>query len=505
MRQGSPDATAAPTPVAEPRSMHEYGTYGRFRRRPVTTTEVPELQPVSEAAARRRRALPPVTALLVLDGAVAATVTLALQGDDPRLATIAAGVTLVLVGVLGGYGLDHSMTADAMSELRRLGLAAILATWIVTLVDDTLGGSASALGSIAMVCVLASCLVAVRASLRLSRSAQRERVVVVGSGRTARRIMDLASRHPERRFQVVGVLDDEPGTRVDGDPPVVGRVARLPALLSRGEVDRVVVALGTADDAAVLGILRKCDPFGVPVDVLPRFFELIGHRAGRYRIGATPMLTIKGHAECALQRHVKRCLDVVAATTILALIAFPCLIIAALIKRNDHGRVLFRQRRIGKDGKPFDVLKFRTMVAGADRIGDERIAGVDGVNMTVADAVAALKPHDDPRVTRVGRVLRASSLDELPQLVNVLKGDMSLVGPRPLRDFEVDSLAGWERDRLTVRPGMTGLWQVSGRSAVDWEERVGMDYLYVRHWSLSGDMRILCDTVPALLGRRGAH
>ena len=118
--------------------------------------------------------------------------------------------------------------------------------------------------------------------------------------------------------------------------------------------------------------------------------------------------------------------------------------------------MLFRQRRIGKDGQPFDVLKFRTMVAGADRIGDERIAGVDGVNMSVADAVTALKPHDDPRVTRFGRVLRASSLDELPQLVNVLKGDMSLVGPRPLRDFEVDSLAGWERDRLTVRPGMTG-------------------------------------------------
>ena len=217
------------------------------------------------------------------------------------------------------------------------------------------------------------------------------------------------------------------------------------------------------------------------------------------------MLTIKGHAECVLQRHVKRWFDVAAAATILVVTALPCLVIAVLIKRHDHGPVLFRQRRIGKDGKPFDVLKFRTMVAGADAVGDERIAGIDGVNMTVADAVTALKPHDDPRVTRVGRILRASSLDELPQLVNVLKGDMSLIGPRPLRDFEVDSLAGWERDRLTVRPGMTGLWQVSGRSAVEWEERVGMDYLYVRHWSLAGDMRILCDTIPALLGRRGAQ
>ena len=460
MRQGPSDATAPRT--AAPGSMQDYGTYNRFRRSPISTAAAPALELVSEATGRRR-GVPPVTPLLVLDAALAATVTLGLQAGDAIVAAIAAGVTLLLVAVLGGYRLGHSMTADRMSELRRLGLAAILATWIVTLVNDALGESPSALGSIAMVCVLATCLVAVRASLRLRHPAHRERVVVIGSGRTARRIMDLASRHPERRFQVVGVLDDRPGKTFASDPPVVGRLSRLPALLSRGEVDRVVVALGTADDAAVLRILRRCDPFGVPVDVLPRFFELIGHQARRYRIGTTPMLTINGHAECALQRHVKRWFDVAAAATILVLTAVPCLIIAALIKRSDHGRVLFRQRRIGKDGQPFDVLKFRTMVAGADSIGDERIAGVHGVNMTVADAVTALKPHDDPRVTRFGRILRASSLDELPQLVNVLKGDMSLVGPRPLRDFEVDSLAGWERDRLTVRPGMTGLWQVSGR------------------------------------------
>jgi exopolysaccharide biosynthesis polyprenyl glycosylphosphotransferase len=502
MRQGPPDATAAR--IAEPRPTQEYGTHGRFRRRPVTDPDVALLNAVGEVARRRQR-VPPVTALLFLDGAVAATLALALQADEPLLAAIAAIMTLLFVAVLGGYRLGDSMTADGMSELRRLGLAAILATWVVTLVDDALGGSISALGSIAMVCALGGCLVAVRASLRLRHPARLERVVVIGSGRTARRIMDLASRHPERRFEVVGVLDDRPGKSFGSNPPVVGRVSRLPVLLSRGEVDRVVVALGTADDAAVLRVLRKCDPFGIPVDVLPRFFELIGHQARRYRIGATPMLTIRGHAECALQRQVKRCFDVAAATTILVLTAFPCLIIAALIRRNDHGPVLFRQRRIGKDGQPFDVLKFRTMVSDADRIGDERIARVGGVNMTVADAVTMLKPQDDPRVTRFGRVLRASSLDELPQLVNVLKGDMSLVGPRPLRDFEVDSLAGWERDRLTVRPGMTGLWQVSGRSAVDWEERISMDYLYVRHWSLVGDMRILCDTVPALLGRRGAQ
>jgi exopolysaccharide biosynthesis polyprenyl glycosylphosphotransferase len=504
MRQGPPDATASRARIPQPRPTQEHGTYNRFRRRSVTAdAELFDMPRVGAVARRPRTAMPAVA--MVLDAALAATATVALQSERLILAPAAAVVTVLLVGVLGGYRPSDSMTADGMSELRNLGLAAILATWLVTLVDLALGENVSAAGSIAMVCVLACGLVAVRALLRLRRPAQRERVVVIGSGRTARRIMDLASRHPERRFQVVGVLHDGPGKSFGSDPPLVGRVSRLPALLSRGEVDRVVVALGTADDAAVLRVLRKCDPFGVPVDVLPRFFELIGHRARRYRIGTTPMLTINGHAECVLQRHVKRWFDVAAAATILVVTALPCLVIAVLIKRHDHGPVLFRQRRIGKDGKPFDVLKFRTMVAGADAVGDERIAGIDGVNMTVADAVTALKPHDDPRVTRVGRILRASSLDELPQLVNVLKGDMSLIGPRPLRDFEVDSLAGWERDRLTVRPGMTGLWQVSGRSAVEWEERVGMDYLYVRHWSLAGDMRILCDTIPALLGRRGAQ
>jgi exopolysaccharide biosynthesis polyprenyl glycosylphosphotransferase len=500
MRQGPPDATT--TRIAEADPTEEYGTYARFRRRPVTTPDVRDPERVGETPRRTRIELP---AALLLDAALATTATMALLGNDPILGATAVGMTLLLVGALGGYGFGDSMTADVMSELRRLGLAAILTTWIVTLVDDALGENISAFVSVATVCVLASGLAGVRALLRTRQSPRRERVVVIGSGPTVRRIMDLASRHPERRFQVIGVLDDHPGTRLSDDPPLIGGVARLPTLLSGGEVDRVVVALGTADDDAILRVLRRCDPFGVPVDVLPRFFELIGHQARRYRIGATPMLTIKGHAEAPLQRHVKRWFDVAAATTILALMAVPCLIIAALIKRSDHGPVLFRQRRIGKDGRPFDVLKFRTMVTDADRIGNERIAGVGGVNMSVAEAVTVLKPQNDPRVTRFGRVLRASSLDELPQLVNVLKGDMSLVGPRPLRDFEVDSLAGWERDRLTVRPGMTGLWQVCGRSAVEWEERVGMDYLYVRHWSLSGDMRILCDTVPALLARRGAH
>ena len=442
MRQAPPDATAAPTRISQPRPTQEHGTYNRFRRRSVTAdAELFDMPRVGEVARRPRTAMP--TVALVLDAALAATATVVLQSERLILAPAAAVVTVLLVGVLGGYRPSDSMTADGMSELRNLGLAAILATWIVTLVDLALGENVSAAGSIAMVCVLASGLVAVRALLRLRRPAHRERVVVIGSGGplagswTSR----LAIRSAASRSSACSTT--APARASEAIHRWSGACSRLPALLSRGEVDRVVVALGTADDAAVLRVLRKCDPFGVPVDVLPRFFELIGHRARRYRIGTTPMLTINGHAECVLQRHVKRWFDVAAAATILLLTALPCLVDRRVIKRHDHGPVLFRQRRIGKDGKPFDELKFRDHGRRRRSGRDERIAGIDGVNMTVADAVTALKPHDDPRVTRVGRVLRASSLDELPQLVNVLKGDMSLVGPRPLRDFEVDSLAGW--------------------------------------------------------------
>ena len=166
--------------------------------------------------------------------------------------------------------------------------------------------------------------------------------------------------------------------------------------------------------------------------------------------------------------------------------------------------MVFRQQRVGARGRPFRVLKFRSMVNDADPIGDEHIADLVTGDVDIHEVTSKLKEVDDPRITRVGRFLRKTSLDELPQLVNVLKGEMSLVGPRPLRDFEVDSLEGWQRRRIDAPPGMTGLWQVSGRSDIGWDERMQLDYQYVRYWSLTGDLQILARTIPAVLARRGA-
>jgi exopolysaccharide biosynthesis polyprenyl glycosylphosphotransferase len=442
---------------------------------------------------------------MVADVVLVGFVTFALAPGKLALVLVTTTVAALLIGTVGGYRFGEHMTADRLDASRRLGVAVIVTAWTALMAGDWLGARLSALDSLTLVLGLVPLLVGVRAILRALYPPPIERVVVLGSGMSARRIADLSTRHLERRFEVLGCLDAHPEERVDGDPPHLGSVHHLPALLARGEVDRVVVAFGSAGDDELLALVRRCDAFGVPVDAVPRFFELIGHKPETYRIGGTPLLAVKRQDPSAAQRVGKRALDIVGAGTVLALTAIPCVLIAAVIKLSDRGPVFFRQRRIGKNEAPFDVLKFRTMVLDADRIGNERIAGLKDGTMSVADAVTALKPANDDRITRIGRLLRATSLDELPQLINVLRGEMSLVGPRPLRDFEVEGLSGWERDRQQVAPGLTGLWQVSGRSAVGWEERMGMDYLYVRHRSLDGDLRIICETVPALLARRGAQ
>ncbi len=475
----------------------------RARRREVRKAEVFDLGHVRDVESRRRAGLGLMAA--AADSALTAVVTLVFAPGQFALALVAAAIAVVAVAISGGYNFRERMTTDFLADIVRLSLAVVVTTWLTLLVSEATGFAFSPIVSIAFAAALIVGLLVIRAFLRKMRPADTERVLIIGSGAGARRVSDLSGRHPERRFQVIGCLDDDPRDRDGDDPPVLGPVAHLPAVLARGMVDRVIVADTEAPETKLLPILRRCDTFHVPVDVLPRFYELIGHKPRTYRIAGTPLVSIKSHRPSRAQRVLKRVLDVTVAGAMLLVSAIPCLIIAAAIKLSDRGPVLFRQRRIGQHEEPFDVLKFRTMVVDADRIGDERIAGLKDGTMSVSDAVTALKPADDPRITRLGRVLRATSLDELPQLLNVLRGDMSLVGPRPLRDFEVDSLTDWERERQRVQPGLTGLWQVGGRSAVEWDERMGMDYLYVRHWTLDGDVRLLCETVPVLLGRRGAQ
>jgi lipopolysaccharide/colanic/teichoic acid biosynthesis glycosyltransferase len=193
----------------------------------------------------------------------------------------------------------------------------------------------------------------------------------------------------------------------------------------------------------------------------------------------------------------KRILDILGATLLLVILAPLLALIAAAIKLSSPGPVLFIQRRIGRDGTPFELAKFRTMACGAEALLDDLRAQSRDPHWLLLDR--------DPRVTRVGRVLRVASLDELPQLWNVLRGEMSLVGPRPLVEGEHRLVTGWASQRTRVRPGLTGLWQVGGRTSVSFEEMLTLDVRYVRGWSLRQDVALLARTLPAVLTGRGAN
>ena len=325
---------------------------------------------------------------------------------------------------------------------------------------------------------------------------RRENVIVVGSGVVCRRIAALAERHPERGMRVNGFLDDTPIPMGAGGPPYLGETSRLDELLARNEVDRVIVAFSGSGDEQLLKTLRDCDRHGVDVDIVPRFFDLIGLRPRVVSLGGLTLISASPHPVGGAARAIKRAMDLVVSGLTLVIFAPLLVAIAVAIVAEDGRPVIFRQERVGRHGRTFMVAKFRTMrVAERDEVERSR---------PIEEVVEAVKRAGATRVTRVGDFLRRTSLDELPQLWNVFVGEMSLVGPRPLRPFEVDALERWQMRRQDVRPGVTGLWQVLGRSDVQWGERMQLDYSYVRHWSVLADLRILLRTVPAVLRKRGA-
>jgi lipopolysaccharide/colanic/teichoic acid biosynthesis glycosyltransferase len=247
----------------------------------------------------------------------------------------------------------------------------------------------------------------------------------------------------------------------------------------------------------VLELVRAAQEAGVKVSVLPQPFDAMGPSV---EVDNVEGLTVFGMYPPVLARSsraIKRTMDIAGSFALLVGLAPLTAVIALAIKLDSPGPVLFRQQRIGRGGRPFRVLKFRTMVAGADEMLDGLLADSSDPDWLLLER--------DPRVTRVGALLRRSSLDELPQAWNVLRGEMSLVGPRPLIESEDCRIHGWGRVRIDLTPGMTGLWQVLGRTSIPFRDMVTLDYLYVTNWSLWGDVKLLLSTVPVLLSRRGAN
>lgn len=323
-------------------------------------------------------------------------------------------------------------------------------------------------------------------------------VIVVGCGTEAAALARQVVTHKAWGLSLRGIVDaDGCGRREVEGFPVLGEVAGLPELLSREVVDEVVLAVPTRQLGELEPVLLHCQELGVRVRVALQPFPHLQPHVEVEALDGTPLLTFATMPTSPLALFVKRTLDVVVALAALVL-SLPLWLAAAIgIRLTSRGPVLYRQTRCGLHGRRFVLLKFRTMVADAEKMQGE-VAHLNVMDWPV------FKAPGDPRVTPVGRLLRRSSLDELPQLLNVLKGDMSLVGPRPPLPDEVERYLPWQRRRLAMKPGITCLWQISGRSHLDFATWMELDLAYIDSWSLWLDLKILLLTVPAVFSGRGA-
>ena len=338
------------------------------------------------------------------------------------------------------------------------------------------------------------------------------RAVVVGHGPAGNLLVRKLAAHPEYGLTVVGSLrtsrhfarrragsarHDGEDSNGDGGLPVLGRAVDVEHIAAAHGVDRVIVTSEGIDEDELITVLRRCKQGGLHVSVLPQIFDVMGPSVEIDDVEGVTMLGLPPPVLSRSSRAQKRAMDLLGSVACLLLTAPLFLLIAVAIKVDSRGPIFFVQSRIGRDGRRLRIYKFRTMARDAESQRDQLRALSADPNWLKLDA--------DPRVTRVGRVLRVSSLDELPQLLNVVKGEMSLVGPRPLVESEDERIVDWGRARLDLTPGITGLWQVLGRTNIPFEEMVKLDYLYVTNWSLWSDVRLMLHTLPAVIYRRGAN
>ncbi len=326
-----------------------------------------------------------------------------------------------------------------------------------------------------------------------------ERVLLIGVSPLIGPLVRKMRTHPEYGLRPVGLVEIGHVSPPVPSLPMLGRIEDLDlsATLSEHEIERVIVAHEDVDDEDLMSLIQACGRLQIKVGLLPRDIDALGPSLqvddveGLTVLGLNPLIVSRS------SRFVKRAMDLLGAGLALLLTSPLIALLAIAIKLDSRGPVLFRQQRIGMRGRRFTLLKFRTMVPDAERRTEELWAESDDPNW--------LKLERDPRITRVGQFLRSTSLDELPQLVNVLHGKMSLVGPRPLIPSEDKLITGWARTRLDLPPGITGLWQVLGRTSIPFEEMVKIDCLYVTNWSIWMDLKLIARTVPAVLLRRGVN
>lgn len=337
------------------------------------------------------------------------------------------------------------------------------------------------------------------------RPAYIQNTVIIGAGKVGQLVARKFLHHPEYGINLVGFLDGRPPEQSEElqRVSVLGRPDELTALVGLLDIERVVIAFSQDDDEDALALVRQLKDFDIQVDIVPRLFEVVSDSGASISdLEGLPLINLAPPRLSRSSLALKRWMDATLAGLGLLLLAPALALIALLIKLESSGPVFFRQLRVGYGGKPFTIFKFRTMVADAEARKHE----LRQLNRHVESGDGRLfKIADDPRTTRVGRALRRFSLDEFPQLLNVLKGEMSLVGPRPLVLDEDKHVTEWARRRLSLKPGITGLWQMLGRNEIPFGEMVQLDYRYVNTWSLFSDLKILLRTLPEIFRARNGY
>jgi exopolysaccharide biosynthesis polyprenyl glycosylphosphotransferase len=405
---------------------------------------------------------------------------------------------------IGLYRSEQLATwASAVSEVPRGFVAIMLITWPVFGISSLVGlnpaisvafltiGAISVFGGAARTVV--------RASLHRAPGL-RQRTLILGSGLVAGQVVEKIRHNPQFGLIPVGIVDNDVHDIGTPDLPLLGRFTDLDTIIEAQDIDRVIIAFSRVSHEDLLEAIRASRDAGVAVDVVPRLFEFLDGVRSLDQIGGLPLLSIGVPVLASTSMAAKRVLDVIGSFALLTIFS-PILIATAIaVKAESKGPVFFRQPRAGRRNKSFKLIKFRSMYVDAEQRKQEL------GKLNESEDGVMFKIREDPRVTRVGKFIRRFSIDELPQLINVLKGEMSLVGPRPLIFPETAALEKhWHLRRLELRPGITGPWQVYGRSQSPFQEMVRFDYQYVAGWSLARDVEILIATIPAVLSGRGAY
>jgi exopolysaccharide biosynthesis polyprenyl glycosylphosphotransferase len=429
-------------------------------------------------------------------------------GWEAALLLLGLPVWVLLASARGLYTRDEERPDHTtVDELVGVALLVTFLVWAVIMGASVTGIASPDTEKWAIFWLLAVVLIVLcRSSARVIARrlpAYTQRTIVVGAGPTGQLVARKLLQHPEYGIEVIGFVDRKPGARRPdmANVPVLGRPDNLVELVLRNAVDRVVVSFTRESQSELEHVVRQLQAIGVQVDIVPRLFSVLGPNVDITTIEGMQLVTVPPTRMSRAALAAKRAFDLVAATLALVFLAPLFAVVALLVKRDSPGPVFFRQTRLGLDQRSFTFLKFRTMRADtspdAHREYVRRVADPNAV----PEQHGLFKLEQPTAVTRVGKWLRKTSLDELPQLLNVIRGEMSLVGPRPCIPYELEHFESVHYERFNVPAGITGLWQVKARAHATFAEALDLDVAYARSWSFGLDLRLLLETPLHMLRR----